>query len=139
MTVPVRQPAGLVYGVEERPTTTVSVVSALQLVGVVAIFIVYPLIVARQAAMDADAVANLLRMAMVVLAIAATVQALPAGPVGSRFLAPAIFTGIYLAPSLAAARLGGMPLVWGMTIFAGVIEALLSRVWTRLRARRSRS
>ena len=47
VTVPVRQPAGLVYGVEERPTTTVSVVSALQLVGVVAIFIVYPLIVAR--------------------------------------------------------------------------------------------
>jgi xanthine permease XanP len=134
VTVPVRKPAGLVYGVEERPTTTVSVVSALQHVGVIAIFIVYPLIVAHQAAMDTDAVANLLRMAMAVLAIAATLQALSAGPIGSRFLAPAIFTGIYLAPSLAAARFGGMPLVWGMTIFAGVIEALLSRVWTRLRA-----
>ena len=26
-----------------------------------------------------------------------------------------------------------MPLVWGMTIFAGLVEAALSRVWTRLR------
>ncbi len=59
---------------------------------------------------------------------------LPRGPVGSRFLAPSIFTGVYLAPSLLAVKVGGLPLVWGMTIVAGLVEIVLSRVWSRLRA-----
>ena len=58
---------------------------------------------------------------------------MPRGPVGSRFLAPSIFTGVYLAPSLLAVKAGGLPLVWGMTIFAGLVEIALSRVWSRLR------
>ena len=48
-------------------------------------------------------------------------------------LAPSIFTGVYLAPSLLAAKAGGLPLVWGMTMFAGVVEMALSRAWSRLR------
>ena len=70
---------------------------------------------------------------MLALAVAVLLQALPRGPVGSRFLAPSIFTGVYLAPSLLAVKTGGLPLVWGMTIFAGLVEIALSRVWTRLR------
>jgi xanthine permease XanP len=62
-----------------------------------------------------------------------TVQALPGGPVGSRLLAPSIFTGVYLAPSLLAVKAGGLPLMWGMTMFAGLVEMALSRVWSRLR------
>jgi xanthine permease XanP len=73
-------------------------------------------------------------MGMLALAVATVLQALPRGPVGSRFLAPSIFTGVYLAPTLLAVKLGGMPLVWGMTIFAGLVEIGLSRVWSRLRA-----
>ena len=34
---------------------------------------------------------------------------------------------------MMAVKVGGMPLVWGMTIFAGAIEVLLSRIWSRLR------
>ena len=30
-------------------------------------------------------------------------------------------------------KAGGLPLLWGMTIFAGLVEIGLSRVWTRLR------
>ena len=58
---------------------------------------------------------------------------MPRGPVGSRLLAPSSFTGVYLAPSLLAVKIGGLPLLWGMTIFAGLVEIALSRVWTRLR------
>lgn len=128
-----RKPANLVYGVEEAPPRMVTFVSAVQHVGVIAIFMVYPLIVGRQAGAPAEELSNILRMAMLVLAVAALLQALPRGPVGSKFLAPSIFTGVYLGPSMLAVKLGGLPLVWGMTIFAGMVEAGLSRVWTRLR------
>ena len=128
-----RKPANLVYGIEEAPPHLVTLISAVQHVGVIAIFMIYPLIIGREAGVPGDVLAGMLRMGMLALAVAVFLQALPRGPVGSRFLAPSIFTGVYLAPSLLAVKIGGMPLVWGMTIFAGLVEIALSRVWVRLR------
>jgi xanthine permease XanP len=129
-----KKPPNLVFGSEERPPPAITVVSAAQHVGVMAIFLIYPLVVARAAGAPPDEIVSILRLSMLALALGVVLQALPRGPVGSRFLAPSIFTGVYLAPSLLAAQLGGMPLVWGMTIFAGFVEIGLSRVWPRLRA-----
>jgi NCS2 family nucleobase:cation symporter-2 len=122
------------------PPALVIWISAVQHVGVIAIFMVYPLIVARQAGLPPDQITNLLQLAMLAMAAAVVAQALPRGAVGSRFLAPSIFTGVYFAPSLLAAAAGGLPLVWGMTIFAGIVEAALACVWSRLRplSRRNR-
>ena len=128
------KPANLVYGVEEAPPSSVTWISAIQHVGVIAIFMIYPLIIGREAGASSDQLGNMLRMGMLALAIAVLLQALPRGPVGSRFLAPSIFTGVYLAPSLVAVQLGGLPLVWGMTIFAGLTEIVLAQLWSRLRA-----
>ena len=128
-----KKPATLTYGAEERPPTVVTWISGVQHVGVVAIFMVYPLIMARQAHWSADQITNMLQLGMLVLAAAVFLQALPKGPVGSRFLAPSIFTGVYLAPSMLALKAGGLPLVWGMTMFAGAVEIVLARFWSRLR------
>ncbi len=103
-------------------------ISAIQHVGVCAIFMVYPLIIADQAKLPPDQVTNLLQLGFIALAIATVLQALPKGPVGSRFLAPSIYTGVYLAPSLLAAKIGGLPLMWGMTMFAGPSSRLRCRV-----------
>jgi len=129
-----KKPAQLVYGGDEQPPLTITVISAVQHVGVMSIFLIYPLIVARTAGAGPAEITSILQLCMLVLAIGVVLQALPRGPVGSRFLAPSIFTGVYLAPSLLAAKLGGLPLVWGMTIFSGVVEIGLSRVWSRMRA-----
>ncbi len=123
----------MVYGVDERPPAMLTIVTAIQHVGVIAMFLIYPLVVSSQAQLGAEEVINILQMGMLVLAAAVLLQGLPAGPVGSRFLAPSIFTGVFLAPTRMAVNVGGMPLVWGMTIFAGAIEVLLSRIWSRLR------
>jgi xanthine permease XanP len=127
------KPANLVYGVEDEPPPSVVWISAVQHVGVMAIFMIYPLIVGRAAGASHDQLGNMVRMGMLALALAALLQALPRGVVGSRLLAPSIFTGVYLAPSLVAAQVGGLPLVWGMTIFAGLTEIALAQFWSRLR------
>ncbi len=129
-----KKPPSLVYGSDETPPTAITVISAFQHVAVMAMFLIYPLIVARAAGAPPAEIVNVLRLSMLALAVAVLLQALARGPVGSRFLAPSIFTGVYLAPSLLAAQQGGLPLVWGMTIFAGLVEIGLSRVWSRLRA-----
>jgi xanthine permease XanP len=128
-----KKPANLVYAVEETPPHWLTFVSAVQHVGVIAIFMIYPLVIGREAGVKGDELSVILRMGMLALALAALLQALPRGPVGSRFLAPSIFTGVYLAPSMLAVKLGGLPLVWGMTIFAGLVEVGLSQLWSRLR------
>ena len=107
-----RKPANLVYGVEEAPPPLVVVVTAIQHVGVIAIFMIYPLVLGREAGVSPDVLSNILRMCMFALAVAVLLQALPRGPVGCRFLAPASFTGVYLAPSLLAVKAGGLPLLW---------------------------
>lgn len=128
------KPATLSYGLEEHPPALVTWVGAAQHVAVCAIFMVYPLIIARQADLPADQVTNVLQLGFLALAVATFLQSIPRGPIGSRLLAPAIFTGVYLTPSLLALEAGGLPLVWGMTIFAGFVEFLLSLAWSRLRA-----
>ena len=130
---PKNKPATLSYGLEELPPPVVIWISAVQHVGVIATAIIYPLIVARQAGLSSDQTINMLQLGMLVLAIAVFLQALPRGPIGSRFLAPSIFTGVYLAPTLLAIKAGGLPLAWGMTIFAGLVEVALSRAWSWLR------
>ncbi|HEY7300986.1 MAG TPA: solute carrier family 23 protein [Xanthobacteraceae bacterium] len=130
---PRKKPAALVYGLEDTPPAEVVWISAVQHVGVFAIFMFYPLIVARQAGLAADEITNILQLGLLVLAFGVLLQALARGPVGCGLLAPSIFTGIYLAPTLLAVDIGGMPLVWGMTMFAGAVEMALSRLWSRLR------
>jgi xanthine permease XanP len=127
------KPSTLAYALEETPPAGVIWISAAQHVGVCAIFTVYPLIIADQARLPPDQITNLLQFGLLVVAIGTVLQALPRGPIGSRFLAPSIFSGVYLAPSLLAVKVGGLPLMWGMTIFAGLVEVGLSRVWSRLR------
>jgi NCS2 family nucleobase:cation symporter-2 len=130
----VRRPAQLVYGAEDVPPSAVMLLSGLQHVVVVTMFFVYPLIVMREAGIAALQVADILRVGMLVLALGTLVQALPIGPVGSRLLAPVNFTALYFPASLLAVKAGGMPLVWGMTVFAGVLQLGLAVVWSRLRA-----
>jgi len=129
----VKKPANIVYGAEERPPGLVTLVSGVQHLAVVAIFMVYPLVIGHAAGASPAEVADMLRLCMLALAFAVLLQALPRGPIGSRRLAPSIFTGIYLAPSILAVKLGGLPLVWGMTIFAGLCESVLAQFWMRLR------
>src|SRR4051812_7133718 len=85
-----KKPAILAYGLEETPPAGVIWISAAQHVGVCAIFTVYPLIIAREAGLPADQTSNLLQLGFFVLAIGTLLQAMPRGPIGSRFLAPSI-------------------------------------------------
>jgi hypothetical protein len=70
-----------------------------------------------------------------VLGIGTILQCYVGKYIGSGFLLPFNFTAAYLPGSLAAAELGGMPLVFRMTLFGGAIEIALAWVVPRLRRR----
>ncbi|HQR53029.1 MAG TPA: solute carrier family 23 protein [Burkholderiales bacterium] len=123
----------MIYGVNDTPPQIVTLLNGLQHVGLIAIYLVYPLLVFRLAGTAPGVIANLLAIAMLVLGVATFLQVLRLGPFGSGYMCPSTFTAIYLSPSLVAATIGGLPLVFGMTMFAGALEVALAPLLQRLR------
>jgi NCS2 family nucleobase:cation symporter-2 len=128
-----KRPPGLVYGLEDAPPLGVTLFSALQHVIVIAIRLLFPLLVAREAGLEPERILDVLGLSMMVMAVVTVLQGLPRGPVGSGYLCPASFTSAYIAPSMLAGKTGGIALVAGMTLFGGIVEMALSRLLRPLR------
>jgi len=128
-----RKPGNIVYGLDEAPPPLVIAGNAVQHVALISINFVYPLLIFRLADVPVSGVASLLAVGLLVLGAGTFLQAVKLGPVGSGFLCPATFTAAYLSPSLLAVKAGGLPLLFGMTLFAGTLEVLFSRLLNRMR------
>jgi xanthine permease XanP len=128
-----KKPGELIYGLDDAPAPLAVAFAGFQHVSLVRIQLIYPLFVIQMAGLSTASSVNMLSLALIALGIAAILQSLPRGPVGSGFLLPSCHTGIFLEPSLAALKLGGLPLVFGMTVFAGVIQSALTPMLRRLR------
>jgi NCS2 family nucleobase:cation symporter-2 len=131
---PRRKPPGLVYAVDDAPPPLVTSLNAVQHVGVIAINLVYPVLIFRAVDTPVEVVSSLLTMVIWSLAIGTFLQVYRIGPIGTGFMCPTTPTATYFAPSLLAVRLDGLPMVFGMTIFAGLLEAAIAPLLNRLRA-----
>jgi xanthine permease XanP len=129
-----RKPAGLLYGVGELPPWPVALLNGIQHVGVITINLIYPVLVFRLAGASTATITELVAVGLAILGITTFMQTARRGPLGTGYMCPTTFTATYLAPSLLAAKIGGLPLVFGMTLFAGVVETALARALHRLRA-----
>lgn len=128
-----RRPANIVYGLDDAPPLHVTVLNGVQYVGLIAINLVYALLVFRLAGAPVQVVGSLLAIGMLVLGVGTFLQVLRLGPLGSGYMCPATFTATYLGPSLLAVQVGGLPLLFGMTVFAGLLEVGLAPLLNRLR------
>ena len=127
------RPPNLVYAVDEWPPPVRLALLGFQYAVMAAIYLILVAIILRHTHVAQAMSVEVMGIACVGLAIGTALQAWPRGPVGSGFLAPPVFSAVYLAPSVMAAEIGGMPLVFGMTLFAGVVEVLVALALNRLR------
>lgn len=118
---------------DDRPPLRVTLFNGLQHVGIIAINLIYPVVIFKMAGVPVEATINLLSVGMLVLGVGAFIQCVRS-PVGSGYLCPTTFTATYFGASVLAVKAGGLPLLFGMTLFAGMVEVLLSRLLKRLRA-----
>ncbi len=121
------------YGVADWPPLRLLLPLGLQYTVQTATYLVFVAVVLRAAKLPEDQVVGLMGVACVALAAGVVLQALPRGPVGCGYLAPTVYSSTYLAPAVLAAGIGGMPLVFSMTIVGGLTEILLATVLGRLR------
>ncbi len=128
-----KRPFNIVYWVNETPPLGVTVLSGLQHVGLVSIFLLVPVLACREAGLAPDKIVDVLAFSMLVMAIGPVIQQFGKGSVGSGFLCPPIFAAPYLPAAVLALKAGGLPLMFGMTIFAGAVEVIVSRLFRPLR------
>ena len=105
-----KKPLTPVYGVDETPPLGVIVACGVQHAALISIRLLFPLLVAREAGLPPERVLDVLAISMLVMSLAVYLQTLPSRPVGAGYLCPGSFTSAYVAPSLVAARTGGLGL-----------------------------
>src|SRR5258706_10684257 len=129
-----RKPSSVIYGVAERPPAIVAIVSGLQHARVMSMFLLYPVLVAKASNASPEVASAMVSFTLIAMAVGTILQVIPMGPFGSGYLCQPIPSIVYFIPSLDAARHGGLALVFGMTVAAGLFQVALSRILRRLRA-----
>ena len=94
--------------------------------GLAAVTLTIPRLVAQASGADAITVENYVQVAMIALGLATLLQAWGWRGIGSGYLLPACFSGIYVAPALAVATSHGLGAVAGLTVVAGLTQIVLS-------------
>ena len=127
------RPANLKYAVAERPPPLTCALNALQHVVILSPALIYVLFVLEAAHASKGETLQAISLSLIALGVGSVLQCQKRRYFGSGYLAAFVFDAPYLSASILAAQLGGMPLVCGMTVFAGGIEMGLSRLIPRMR------
>jgi len=128
-----KKPAGLIYGVDDKPPLIATVLLGIQHVFVMTSGWIIVVVIVTTIGGTQEEVANVLRMSMIASGIATILQSLPNGPVGSGYFCPISSGPAYISASILAGKLGGLRLVFFMTLISGLFEALLAQIVPRLR------
>jgi NCS2 family nucleobase:cation symporter-2 len=129
-----KRPDDLIYGLQERPPWGALLLLAGQHAILAASYSLFAVMVAREIGCSEAQTQAFAGMALIAAAVATFLQALGRGPIGSGYTVAHINSVVYVAPSVAAGLAGGPNLIAGMTLFAGLCQAFLSRFMRRLRS-----
>ena len=128
-----KSPPGLIYGVEDTPPPFVLFLLGVQHVFLMSSSLVMPVALISEIGGSFEEVRSVVALTMIASGIGTALQALRLRGFGSGYLCPNVCGPNFFALSAEAAWLGGIPLMRGMTIVAGLFEFAFARVVHRLR------
>jgi len=128
-----RKPANLIYGLDDRIPLPICLLLGLQHSFHVTTALIFAMIVLQSMGATIAQAGFFISMSLLAGGIAVILQALNKKGIGSGYFAPSVCEPAYISASIMAAKIGGLPLVLGMTALSGIFEIVLSRVVHRLR------
>jgi xanthine permease XanP len=128
-----KKPSNLIYGVDDKPPLGTAVLLGLQHVFVISVGWILVVVIVTGFGGTREQAGQVIQISMIASGIATILQARMKGPVGSGYLCPLSTGPAYISASILAGKLGGLPLLFGLTAISGLFEALLSRFVPRLR------
>lgn len=122
------------YGLEERlPWGSAVLVSLQQVAAMVVGTITPPLILAGVLGISPKDTAYCVSMAFLASALGTLLQTTRPGPIGSGLLSVTGTSFSFLQPLIAAGKMGGLPLMFGMAVATAPLQLLLAPLLPRLR------
>jgi xanthine permease XanP len=128
----VEKPAGLIYGVDDVPPWPALCLLAVQHIFLMSSTLVLPIVLVSELGGDFTQIQAVVALTMMACGIGTILQAMRWRGIGSGFLCPNLCGPNFFAASMSAAWLGGLPLMRGMTIAAGLVEIVFARFVHRL-------
>ncbi|MBW1800182.1 MAG: hypothetical protein JRJ85_05565, partial [Deltaproteobacteria bacterium] len=129
-----KRPANLIYSVDESPPAGLNLILSMQHLALALMYMIYPVLLMQETGAMPAQTRGLVSTCILTVGIATLLQTLKKGPVGSGYLAVQIPNPIFLPLSMQAARIGGLALVSGMILTAGLFQSFFSRAFSRFRA-----
>jgi len=126
-------PDRLIYGLDDRPPLGTLLLLGFQHIVLMSSTLVLPIVLIQEIGGSNLQAATVVSLTMISAGIGTILQTIRRGPVGSGYLCPNLCGPSFFSVSMHAAWTGGLPLMWGMTVFAGVCEAVFSRIVRYLR------
>lgn len=127
------KPADIIYAVNDVPPLRTTLLLAFQHAALALVFIVYPLMVLSEASATLADAEGIVAASILAMAAGTLMQSLGRKGMGSGYLAVHINTPAWLPVAFQAAAMGGMGLVFGMTVIAGIFIIIFSRFLRHLR------
>jgi NCS2 family nucleobase:cation symporter-2 len=127
------RPSNLIYSVDEKPPALVCLVNAAQQLTIITPFLIYPILVMRGVGANVDEVANFVSLSFLAVGVGTLLQAWPGKWTGSGFLISASPAAAFVPIAILAIKAGGIPLLTGMTLIAGLAEIVFAQIVRRFR------
>jgi NCS2 family nucleobase:cation symporter-2 len=124
---------GLVYGQNDVPPAGHLILLSLQQGMLLILGTMLPVFLVKEIGGSMEMAIRMVSLTMIISGAGTILQAMRLRWIGSGYLCPNIGGPSYLALSLTALIQGGLPLMQGMLVFAGIVEMFLSRVVSRVR------
>lgn len=126
------RPASLTYGVDDVPPPGALFMLAWQHIFLMSSTLVLPIVLVTEIGGSAAQVQGVLAATMVAAGLGTILQAFRIAGIGSGYLCPNLAGPNFFAACMSAAWMGGLPLMKGMIIVAGLVELVLARILPRL-------
>ncbi|NEX15002.1 MAG: xanthine permease [Prosthecochloris sp.] len=123
----------LEYGVNDVPPAGHLVILSIQHVLLMFVSVALPVIFAGQMSESAEFAATLVTFSMIASGLGSILQSVGLPFIGSGYLCPNVCGPSYFSVSLSAAWIGGLPLMRGMIMIAGLMEMVLAPVVQKLK------
>ena len=123
----------MIYKVDDLPPPGPLLVLSVQHMLIMFAASSFPAMLVREIGGGVDVAAALVSLTMIIAGIGSVIQPLRWKYLGSGYLCPNLCGPSYLSASLQAAWVGGIPLMRGMILFAGLVEMALAPVVKKLR------
>jgi NCS2 family nucleobase:cation symporter-2 len=128
-----KRPEHLIYGVDDSPPFPVLFLLGVQHIFLMSSSIALPIVLVSEIGGSFDQVRSVVALTMISCGIGTIVQSMRSRWVGSGYLCPNLCGPNFFASSMEAAWLGGLPLMRGMTIVAGLVEIVFARLLNRIK------